>query len=110
MHRRSTGRGAVYQGRYKALPMEDDRHFLAVCRYVERNALRAKLVHRAEEWRWSSAGQHVGNHDYVALAEWPVPRPAEWLLELNNPESTAEVEVAERKQARRRNIGRPLSR
>ena len=33
---------------------EKDGHFLAVARYVERNALRANLVVRAEEWRWSS--------------------------------------------------------
>ena len=31
-----------------------DRHSLVVCRYVERNALRAGLVERAEQWAWSS--------------------------------------------------------
>ncbi len=35
-------------------PIQDDKHFLTVCRYVERNALRAEFVCRAEEWRWGS--------------------------------------------------------
>ena len=45
-HRRSTGSGHVYQGRFKSFPVQDDEHFLTVCRYVERNALRANLVRR----------------------------------------------------------------
>ena len=40
------GMGHVYQGRYKSFPVQDDFHYLTVCRYVERNALRAKLVRR----------------------------------------------------------------
>jgi len=36
-HRHSTGSGHVYQGRFKSFPVQDDEHFLAVCRYVERN-------------------------------------------------------------------------
>src|SRR5439155_23281390 len=50
----TSGTGAVYQGRYKAIPVESDLHLLRVCRYVERNALRAGRVPRAEDWRWSS--------------------------------------------------------
>ena len=43
-HRHSTGQGHVYQGRFKSFPIQDDLHFITVCRYVERNALRANLV------------------------------------------------------------------
>ena len=53
-HFGSAGTGHLYQGRFKAFPVEDDEHFYTVTRYVERNALRAGLVDRAEEWRWSS--------------------------------------------------------
>jgi putative transposase len=45
---RTSGTGPLYQGRFKSFPIEDDDHLLAVVRYVERNALRAKLVARAE--------------------------------------------------------------
>lgn len=53
-HRKLTGSGHLYQGRFKSFPVQDDDHFLTLCRCVERNALRAKLVKRAEDWRWSS--------------------------------------------------------
>ena len=53
-HRKSTGSGHLYQGRFKSFPVQDDDHFLPVRRYVERNALRANLVKRAEAWRLSS--------------------------------------------------------
>ncbi len=50
-HRHTSGSGPVYQGRFKAFPVETDERFLTVARYVERNAVRAKLVARAEEWQ-----------------------------------------------------------
>ena len=53
-HTQRVGEGHVYQGRYKSFPVQSDEHFLAVLRYVERNALRAGLVERAEDWRWGS--------------------------------------------------------
>ena len=53
-HRKSVGSGHLYQGRFKSFPIEQDEHFYTVARYVERNALRANLVPRAEEWRWGS--------------------------------------------------------
>ena len=85
------GHGAVYQGRYKAIPIECDRHFLWVCRYVERNALRANLVARAEEWEWSSA-QRVADRGVPSfLARWPVARPEGWLDQVNEPQTEAEL-------------------
>ncbi len=51
VHRRTVGEGHLYQGTYKSFPVQDNDHFYTVGRYVERNALRANLVQRAEEWR-----------------------------------------------------------
>jgi REP element-mobilizing transposase RayT len=48
LYRDSVGMGHLYQGTYKSFPVEQDEHLLAVFRYVERNALRAELVDRAE--------------------------------------------------------------
>ena len=53
-HRHSTGGGHLYQGTYKSFPVQDDPHLPCVNRYVERNALRAGLVGRAQDWRWCS--------------------------------------------------------
>lgn len=89
--RRTTGHGAVYQGRFRAFPIQADSHFYSVCRYVERNALRAGLVKRAEAWPWSSLAQQIGQHSFVQLSEWPVPRPADWLESVNTEESLQEL-------------------
>src|SRR5687768_12541946 len=52
--RGSAGNGQIYQGRFKSFVVQNDAHFLTVSRYVEANALTAKLVRRAEDWRWGS--------------------------------------------------------
>lgn len=49
-HRHETGYGPLYQGRYKSFPVQTEDYFYQVVRYVERNALRANLVERAEQW------------------------------------------------------------
>ena len=59
-HRHYHGSGHVWQGRFKAFPIEQDEHLHTVLRYVERNPLRAKLVRRAEAWAWSSLAWRRG--------------------------------------------------
>jgi len=51
VHRRKVGEGHVYQGRYKSFPIESDDYYYHVVRYVEANALRAKLVTAPDAWR-----------------------------------------------------------
>ena len=46
-HYHTAGTGHVYQGRFKAFPVQEDSHLLTVLRYVERNPLRAGLVPHA---------------------------------------------------------------
>jgi putative transposase len=86
------GQGAVYQGRFKAIPVCDDRHFLWVCRYVERNPLRAGLVERAEEWPWSSLARRQAPRAGPNLSIWPVSCPADWIAYVNRPQTEAEAE------------------
>lgn len=98
------GTGAVYQDRFKAIPVQTETYFLTVCRYVERNALRAGLVPRAEEWRWSSLWQRCNSHYAVPLHEWPILRSADWVDFVNRPQTDDEVEAV-RKAVR---TGQPL--
>jgi putative transposase len=94
-HTHTAGQGPLYQGRFKSFPVQADGHFLTVCRYVEANALRARLVKRAENWRWGSlwardtagrrpaqdATKNLADH----LAPWPVDRPRNWKALVNRP-------------------------
>ena len=52
--------GRLFQGRFKAILVDRDRYLLALCRYVERNPVAAKLVPAAGDWRWSSYRAHIG--------------------------------------------------
>lgn len=57
--------GHLWQGRFSSCAM-DERHALAAIRYVAMNPVRARLVERAAQWRWSSAGAHLrGRSDGV---------------------------------------------
>src|SRR5439155_524443 len=77
--------GHLYQGRYKSFPVEDDHYFLVLCRYVEANARRAKLVDRAEKWRWCSLHQRIHRLRVPPLTDWPVDRPNGWIELVNEP-------------------------
>ena len=46
--------GHVFQGRYKAIIVEKDSHLLELCRYVVLNPVRADMVSKPGEWKWSS--------------------------------------------------------
>jgi len=86
----TTGTGPLYQGRFKAIPIQADHHFLTVARYVARNPVRALLVRRIEEWRWSGAWHRCKNF-HPFLADWPVPLPPNWLAIANEPLPDAEL-------------------
>ena len=60
MHRKV---GHLFQGRYKAIVIEKDAHLMEVCRYVVLNPVRALLVERPREWRWSSYRATAGLRD-----------------------------------------------
>jgi putative transposase len=91
-HRHEIGYGHLYQGRYKCFPVETEDYFYQVVRYVERNALRANVVERAESWRWSSL-RRLEREDpaFPILSTWPLPRPADWPQIVNQPQTEAEV-------------------
>jgi len=91
---RTVGYGHVYQGRYKSLLVESDRHFLTLVRYVERNAKRAALVKNAEAWPWSSAHARLRGNEKQKnmLSPWPMAEPRHYLEWLNRSQGKEEIE------------------
>ncbi len=55
-HRRA---GHLFQGRFKGHLIEEDGYFFDVSRYIHLNPVRAKMVLRPEEYRWSSYPGYV---------------------------------------------------
>lgn len=72
---RRTGR--LWQNRFFSSPVESGRYLWAVCRYVETNPVRAGLVERAWDFRWSSARHHVRQTPDPLVKESPWLDPAE---------------------------------
>jgi putative transposase len=106
MWRGSSGGGAVYKGRYAASPIEAAAYFYTVVRYIERNPVRAGIVDRADEWLWSSASPTHALHG-IRLAEWPLPKPADWNAFVNDVEPLSELEFVRQKTVRGEAIARP---
>jgi len=122
--RGSAGAGHVYQARYKSFPVQARRisraerqhgvvdkgsSLLTVLRYVERNAVRAGLVKRAEQWRWCSLWRRTaGDADQRALlTDPPGGWPGDWLKWVNRPQTPEEHEVLARCIARGQPFGSP---
>ena len=89
-HRHYGTDGHVWQGRFRAFPVQDDDHLVTVLRYVERNALRAELVARAEDWRWSSLPGWLNGDPFLFGGKPPV-RDEKWLVRVNEPLSAGDL-------------------
>ena len=96
-------RGYLWQGRFSSFPM-DEKYLLACARYVEMNPVRARLVEKPEQWRWSSARAHLGiADDLVDLTTLQslVPDWAAFLADARGNEEYEDIRAGER-------TGRPL--
>ena len=83
----------IFQGRFKSFPVQPDGPSpRAVGRYVERNALTAGLVRRAQDWRWGSlwVRSHGTEEERGLLSEWPEPLPDDWAGRVNEPMTARE--------------------
>jgi putative transposase len=106
-HEKYATTGHVWQGRFKHVPVQGDQHLLTVFRYVERNALRARLVARAEEWRWGSLAWRGRRDSSIMLAPPPLPLPEWWCEFVNQPQTAAELEAIRTSINRQRPFGDP---
>ena len=106
-HFQNVGGGHLYQGRFKSFPIEADEHLLTVYRYVERNALRAGLVAKAEAWPWCSLARRgqEGSADRPKLSASPVRLPENWRTLVNQAQSEAELAALRRSVQRGQPFG-----
>ena len=101
------GEGHLDQSRFKSFPIQDDAHFLVVCRYVERNALRAGLVKKAEDWEFGSLWRWLQKPEPSPqlLSPWPIRRSPDWVARVNEPLTEQEREAVRRSVQRDRPFG-----
>lgn len=48
--------GTIWNGRYKGIPVDNERYWMTCLRYIEQNPVRAGLSDCAGAYRWSSGG------------------------------------------------------
>jgi putative transposase len=103
-HRHYGTSGHVWQGRFQAFPAQGDEHLVTVLRYVERNALRAELVARAEDWKWSSLPGWLQRDPLLWRGKPPV-RESGWLTRVNEPLSEGDLQRVRHSVERGRPFG-----
>ena len=103
-HRHYGTSGHVWQGRFKAFIIQDDDHLRTVLRYVERNALRAELVTRAEDWKSSSLPGWFRRDPLLWRSGLQV-RDKLWLARVNEPLSDGDLHRLRLSVERGRPIG-----
>jgi len=106
-HRHRGGSGHVWQGRFKAFPIQQNRHLLIAIRYVERNPLRANLVKSAADWPFSTAAMRSHKSRPKWLADPPVPLPHNWPALLDRPQTPSEERALRQSLARNAPFGDP---
>ena len=91
------GQGHLYQGRYKSFICRKDNHFIALIRYVERNAKKADLCKLAQDWKWSSIykREYGSEEQKKILSEWPVDAPKDYLSLVNQNQGIDEEKAIE---------------
>ena len=93
---RESWTGQMWQGRFKSFPM-DERYVFRAVRYTEKNPVRAGLVKRADDFKWSSAGAHItgksnsvltlcDTREYLSVDDW-----AEYLNEDDDEKEIAQI-------------------
>jgi len=70
-NRRHRKVGHLFQGRFKAILVDQDAYLLEVCRYVDLNPVRANMVVHPADWRWSSYRTHVGIESALPWLDTP---------------------------------------
>jgi putative transposase len=112
-HRRYTGfinarnrwTGHLWQGRFGAVVM-DEEHLGHAMRYVSLNPVRARLLERPQDWRWSSARAHLdGRGDALVRVAPALDRYGDFAAFLG---AAGEADQAWRSLRRSETSGRPL--
>jgi putative transposase len=97
--------GHLWPGRFSSVAM-DEPHLVSALRYVALNPVRARLVDRAEDWRWSSTAAHIAGKDdgFVTVAP-ALERVGDFATFLGEPFDEALTYAALRKAE---SVGRPV--
>jgi putative transposase len=55
--------GTLWEGRYRAAPVDGNSYFFRCCQYIELNPVRARMVKHPRDYPWSSYRAHAPGRD-----------------------------------------------
>jgi len=97
-------KGHLWQGRFSSFPM-DEQYLIATSRYIELNPVRAGIVRKPENYKWSSATAHLQKEDDILVKVKPLLAIiSDWRDLLARDLSEEEYETLRRHER----TGRPL--
>lgn len=105
-HRKNKTSGHVWQGRYKSFMIEKESYYITLIRYIEANALRARLVKHAETWDYSSLHNRMLNNTEL-IHEPLLELPDDWIAYVNEPIYPHELEKIRNSVNRQAPLGEP---
>ena len=86
----------------------EERYLLTAVRYIELNPVRAALVQKPEEYRWSSAAAHLAGRDDFLVRVAPLHRlVANWEAFLSEAPDEEEVRLLKKYERTGRPLGNP---
>ena len=91
-HKKHQTSGHIWQGRYKSFIVEKESYYTTLIRYIEANALRAKLVREAQDWDYGSLMEREHQHRTL-LCEPYVALDAHWVAYVNEPMRKPELQT-----------------
>jgi len=89
-HKKNKISGDIWQGRYKSFMVEKESCYITLIRYIEANALRAKLARRAEDWDYGSLMEREHKHRTL-LSKPYMELDKEWIEYVNTPIKQGEL-------------------
>ncbi len=108
-HRQHQSSGHIWEGSFRAFPIQADEHLLTVLRYVEQNPVRLKelKLRKPERWSWSSVGKDVAGLERPAIDPGPVDRGRNWLKSVQQPLTAEELAMVRHSVVRGTPFGDP---
>jgi len=98
--------GHLFQSRFASVVL-DDTHLIRAVRYVSMNPVRARLVDRPEDWKWSSVRAHLSGLDDALVTVRPVLDRIPHLKELLHVDMEDDFSELRRAEATGRPLGAP---
>ena len=81
-------KGHLFQDRFKSEAVEDDSYFLTVLRYIHQNPVKASVVKKIDQYKFSSYNSYITNDNCIVDTEFALSMlSTKSFIEFNNEEN-----------------------